>query len=201
VTNENYNHIAETYRIAKKLRVDVFRLQFGIFTTASLESASSRAYRDAFGVSPRYWKGFIRNVTDIDPGVVERQIKQIRLDAKINRGIIYRQIPSGSFDIYGYFINPERNLFDDVCTVAWKYIQIMPNGDIVLCMDFADLVGGNIRKVDWREVWNGEQFRKFRLRILRDGTFPACSRCCTYFSSISDSRLKHLTKILVPFIH
>ena len=196
VTSQNYKYALETYGIAKQLGVDVFRLQLGIFTTEPLERISSQMYQDVFGIRPSYWKGFIRDVSEINPAVIKEQLKAIQEDVSRNKKILFRQIPSCSFDIHDYFFAPGKSLLNDRCTVPWKYLQVLPNGDIVLCMDFADLIGGNIRVDDWRNAWNGEKFKKFRNHILENGTFPSCSRCCTYFSSISESKAKRFAKSL-----
>jgi radical SAM protein with 4Fe4S-binding SPASM domain len=56
--------------------------------------------------------------------------------------------------------------------------QIAPNGDVVTCRDYPDVVVGNIQTQSLLEAWNGERMLQFR-RVLKghDGVLPICTRC------------------------
>lgn len=189
LAEENHKYIRKTYELAKNLHADTFHLQFGIFTSKDLEKKSSVIYKNKFAVDPYYWKSFVRDTKHINPEVIKEQIEYIREDVIAYKNITYRQTPPFDFNISDYFFKPEKILDNKKCLVPWQYIQIMPNGDIALCMDFPDLVGGNIINVAWKKIWNGPKFRLFREHILTEGIFPASSRCCTYFQSQPKVRL------------
>jgi MoaA/NifB/PqqE/SkfB family radical SAM enzyme len=189
---ENQEYIFDTYEIAKALGADIFHVQFGIFTTPQLERQSAASYYEDFGITPKFWKGFIRDTAGMQPQVIDQQIQRVRRDVRSPSGILYRQTPEFAFDTAEYFFKPEKLLKENTCRVPWQYIQIMSNGDVTLCVDFTDTVAGNIKQEPWADIWNNGTFRRFRRRILKKGIFPASSRCCTYLAT--DSRFLPLIK-------
>jgi radical SAM protein with 4Fe4S-binding SPASM domain len=80
--------------------------------------------------------------------------------------------------IGAYFLNHEEKFGYAHCTAPWVMAQISPNGDIVTCRDFPDVVVGNITTESILDAWNGERMLQFR-RVLKrhDGVLPICTRC------------------------
>lgn len=191
---ENQHHIYDTYKVALESGADVFHLQFPTFTSRYLESLASAEYRADFGKEPFFWKGFIREFDKIDHLAIDGQIDDIRRDVKRHKRIVFRQTPSFAFSTEEYFKYPETPLTAVPCTFPWDIMQIMPDGSMTMCADFPDLVGGNIRNQNWKVIWNGDKFCSFRKRILNDGVFPACSRCCNRFCD--RSRLHFFGRLL-----
>jgi radical SAM protein with 4Fe4S-binding SPASM domain len=83
-------------------------------------------------------------------------------------------------EIRTYYEHPENLFGYKNCVAPWFQLDVMPNGDVVTCRDFPDFVTGNIMEKPVLDIYNGEQYRKFRraLRSCENGVFPACSRCC-----------------------
>jgi len=82
-------------------------------------------------------------------------------------------------DLFTYYHHPEKAVKDyTTCYMAWRSPHILANGDVVLAyLCFANSMG-NINNKDLKEIWNGEEFIKFR-KFIRDnkGSTPACWRC------------------------
>jgi len=176
LTKENQKHIEETARIARALGADSFAVSHGIFTTESLIEASRAQYEREFGLSARYWSGFLRDTSAMDPAMIGQGITQARriFSASLNR------YPAYSFDLERYFHDPSRQLCTLPCTVPWHHLQVMPQGDAALCEDFPDIIAGNVVKEDPLAVWNNDLYRHFRNVVRKNGIFPACNRCCSY---------------------
>jgi MoaA/NifB/PqqE/SkfB family radical SAM enzyme len=177
LTESNAAHIADTARVALELGVDAFALTFGIFTTAELAASSARQFREDFGVAPRFYQGFVRDVTRMEPAAIAAQVAE----ARRLWGSRYKQYPPVAFTVSDYFRHPERALVSSPCIAPWSVMQVMPNGDVAYCSDFADLVAGNVRAQDPREVWNGPVSRAWRRRIRTRGIYEAETRCCDYY--------------------
>jgi radical SAM protein with 4Fe4S-binding SPASM domain len=190
LTLENQKNIIDTYEIARQMGVDVFSFQLGLFTTNELEKISSSRFQKEFGCNPRFWKGFIRNMSGMDIEAVSEQINYIKNDSILHRKIAYHQTPNFEFDLQEYFFKPENQLTNRKCLIPWRYLEIRPDGDIALCIDFPELIAGNIMHQNWKDIWNNEVNRKFRETISQNGIFPSCSRCCAYLDSCSSSRLR-----------
>jgi MoaA/NifB/PqqE/SkfB family radical SAM enzyme len=189
ITPENQTCITQTYGLAKDLKVDIFHLQFGIFTSAELERSSAALFEAAFGFAPRYWQGFVRDVSRLDPHRIQAQVNLVSEDARRSRALIYRQTPSFEVDIEQYYRRPQETMRTWKCDIPWKYMQVMPDGEAVYCCDFPDFAAGNVLREGLDQVWNNEKSRRFRGYILKNGIFPACSRC--------DTHLEDTTKLKV----
>jgi radical SAM protein with 4Fe4S-binding SPASM domain len=54
----------------------------------------------------------------------------------------------------------------------------MPNGDVVTCRDYPDVVVGNIKEKSILELWNNDKMRGFRNLLKEEGgLLPVCTRC------------------------
>jgi radical SAM protein with 4Fe4S-binding SPASM domain len=185
LTEANQGEIRNLYEEAKRLGVDVFHVQFGIFSTRSLIATSEARFRHAFAAEPRFFRGFERDVSRMRAGAILEQLAWIQRDVDRHGALLFRQTPADSCDIDDYFHQPQRFLGRPQCAVPWKYMQVMPNGDVAFCMDFPDFIAGNVRSEDWVSIWNGSRARKFRDQLMAGGPFAACSRCCTLLASSS----------------
>ena len=174
LTAENQSSIVETARIAKSLCVDTFAVQFGIFTTADIAVASSRQANEEFGRAPTFFSAFVRDTSDMNPELIQRQVTQVRQEW----GDRFKSYPPIRFDVREYFEHPERPLVGGQCTTPWMSMQIMPNGSMAFCSDFPDFAVGNVIEDDPLKLWNGRGSRAWRNRIRTKGTFAAENRCC-----------------------
>ena len=185
LTEANQGEIRNLYEEAKRLGVDVFHVQFGIFSTRSLIATSEARFRHAFAAESRFFRGFERDVSRMQASAIQEQLAWIQRDVDRHGALLFRQTPADPCDIDDYFHQPQRFLTRPQCAVPWKYMQVMPNGDVAFCMDFPDFIAGNVRSEDWVSIWNGSRARKFRDELMAGGPFAACSRCCTLLASSS----------------
>jgi MoaA/NifB/PqqE/SkfB family radical SAM enzyme len=177
LTEENQGSLAETAAIAWRLGVDYFAVTFGIFTTAELAEESGEQFRREFGVEPKFYHGFVRDMSRMDPAVIAGQVREV----KRLWGPRYKQYPPMDFDIADFFHRPQTPLTRKQCISPWMTMQVMANGELAYCEDFADLVIGNVRERDPLALWNGPASRAWRRRIRTKGIFPAETRCTSYF--------------------
>jgi MoaA/NifB/PqqE/SkfB family radical SAM enzyme len=179
LTEENQGSIVTTAEIARSLGVDYFAVTFGIFTTPELAQQSSEQLQDEFGVKPKFYHGFVRDMSRMDPELITGQIREVRR----LWGSRYKQYPPMEFDVADYFQKPERPMVQKPCVSPWLTMQVMTNGEMAFCEDFADLTVGNVADHDPIALWNGAASRSWRRRIRTKGIFPAESRCTSYYLS------------------
>lgn len=66
------------------------------------------------------------------------------------------------------------------CPVPWIGLNIMPNldvtpgGGVLGC----NQVVGSLKEGSIKEIWNGKRMKEFRKKIIANGIFPACAKCC-----------------------
>ncbi|HEV2863079.1 MAG TPA: radical SAM protein [Pyrinomonadaceae bacterium] len=181
VTAENAEHILETAEIVNGLGVDYFALQAGMFTTPELLGRTETRFRETFGMTPRLWRGFLRDTSGIDPQSLANQEKIIRESTRTFKFKRYPKLGVKGFDYDAYFKSPASVFGEKICHVPWKRAVVMPNGDVVGCPLFPEAKMGNVREQKFTEIWNGRGMRTFRRSLSEDGLFPSCGRCCDLY--------------------
>lgn len=67
------------------------------------------------------------------------------------------------------------------CMAPWISLSNQPNGNIKPCCIYIDRTKfGNLYQNDINEIWNGEEYKNFRKRLLNDEKSPGCERCYKY---------------------
>ena len=61
------------------------------------------------------------------------------------------------------------------CTAPWTTMRLLADGTFEPCLHY---VIGNVAETPLWELWNCPRMRHFRVRLVRNGLFPACVRCC-----------------------
>ncbi len=175
INKENQNYLFDMAKIAEELCVDVFAINFPVFTTPELERKTDDLFKSELGIESKFWKGFINNTAGIDCGIVEEQIKKVRSS---NWKFIYRQFPlnTNHFNIRTHFCRPDIVHEDRKCLLPWALAVILPNGDVATCWDHPDYIVDNILNEKFIDIWNNKKMRKFR-GIIKEKIFPTCSRC------------------------
>lgn len=181
ITVENTDHILETAQLVDELGVDYYKMQLGMFTTPELLERTKARFAETFGVTPKLWNGFLRDVSRIDSQSLANQEKLIREKTWTFKFKRYPKHDVKGFDYDSYFKSPESVFGEKICHVPWKRAVVMPNGDVVGCPWFPEAGMGNVRERKFTEIWNGSGMRKFRKSLSEDGLFPSCSRCCDLY--------------------
>lgn len=63
------------------------------------------------------------------------------------------------------------------CLFVWRALFVEPDGSVIPCQHYGQMVMGNVREQSLLEIWNRPEYREMR-RVVRHGDLPACTRCC-----------------------
>lgn len=143
------------------------------------EDMRTRLERVGTEVKMSYTECIAVDTPSIDPEVIWQGIERIRAHAKGTSTMFYPELTHD--EVRTYYSDPCRLLKHDHAICGWIFTHVLPNGDVSPCLG---LVAGNITQQPFAEIWNGEEFRRFR-RLLRERrVLPICSRCCVFFRDI-----------------
>jgi radical SAM protein with 4Fe4S-binding SPASM domain len=181
VTTENQHHLLETAQLVDQLGVDYFKLQLGVFTNPDLLARTEARFTQSFGVPPKLWAGYVRDMSGIDTEAVAQQEQAIRARRWSFAAGRYPKRSVQGFEFESYFKTPDKVFGEKLCHVPWKRAVIRPNGDVVGCPLFPEARLGNIKEQKFAEIWNGFQMRNFRQSLTQEGLFPTCARCCELY--------------------
>ncbi len=175
VGTANQASLLEMAHIAEELGVDIFALNFPVFTTLPLLQQTRDAWIRHLGVTPDHWTAFTQDPTEIDCDLVERQVTAIRTGKWT---FSYRQFPAvRGFDVRTHLRRPEiPHKVARGCWLASRLAVVLPNGDVATCWDHPDYIVGNVTTERQEDIWRGRRYRTFRSVVGRQA-FPSCARC------------------------
>jgi radical SAM protein with 4Fe4S-binding SPASM domain len=61
------------------------------------------------------------------------------------------------------------------CVSPWTVMYVTPSGEVYPCLNYRV---GSLREQPLATLWNSDRYRKFRLRLKRQGLFADCCGCC-----------------------
>jgi len=80
-------------------------------------------------------------------------------------------------EILAWYGDPDNFPIKEYCFYPWVTSRIAPNGTVYLCQNQV-VEMGSLRKNTFEEIWNGDEYNKFRRSLRMKGMFPGCNRCC-----------------------
>jgi len=178
ISQTNQAVLHETLELASTLKPDLLVVYYSWFTSEALGKKHTEIMKKELGVEPFAWKSYVRDLSGLDTAVIRQQVEKIGA-SEFGRPVIFVPKIEPS-EVERYYRNPEDFLGWSKCLAPWFQVDIMPNGDVVNCRDFPDIVMGNIKDAPILEIYNSEKFRAFRKVLMKapNGVFPTCSRCC-----------------------
>ena len=153
------------------------------FVTQNMSSRSNQQYGDICVSTPTCISGidfsvFTRRVADLLSVQTSSILKIYTEFASFSPNIVKSE------DIYNFYNHPEKYISNHTqCTTPWRAAQIFCNGDVGVSTRCFNLSFGNITKESFSDIWNGERINSFRKSLSKteNGSFPACTRCCSVF--------------------
>ncbi|HEU5182763.1 MAG TPA: radical SAM protein [Candidatus Polarisedimenticolia bacterium] len=180
VSPGNQDVLLKTYETVEALGADRMILSQLWFTTEEIGRANEAYFREKFSAHAGSWKGFVMDVSSLDPDLIGSQMREMaRRDKSLPLSFLPDLHPG---QIAAYYRKPSEAFGKTRCLVPWLEAEILPNGDVTPCSDRPDLIMGNVRRQRFGEIWNNEPYQTFRRAMREDGLFPYCSRCCGLWS-------------------
>lgn len=137
-------------------------------------------YCKNYSISDSAVSCFLPNKIDIK--VLVKNIEEIK--AKYKNQKIYFSPDMSMEKLRIYYNNPECFINRKECIIPWLSTGINSNGDVIVSSICFNHVMGNIRESNLLDIWNGEEYRKFRRILKQENAFSVCSRCCNIFNQI-----------------
>lgn len=68
------------------------------------------------------------------------------------------------------------------CLSIKSRMDVFPNGEVISCKFFPEMLAGNLKQESVGEIWQGCQFSKIRETIDTEGLMPVCAKCNLLYS-------------------
>ena len=158
------------------LGVDWILLNPGWFITEPQARAYEKKLGQLFGLTPKTHLGYLAPYA-LDRDEYIRQLRLIRHHKWPIQISSYLKRPE---DIAAYLDAPDRPIQNSSCHKQWIRMDVTPAGEVCPCIQFPDVVCGDLRHHSAADIWNSPEYARFRAAI-REQLLPVCPKCnCLY---------------------
>ncbi len=176
ISNYNYNVLTEFLDGIKDLVIGSISFSHLNFVTGEMARKHNRIYGSQFPATPSSISSV--NLSEIDIDILFDQIHKVKQTCR-NCSFtpeLTREQLTVFYQSPEILLNGHSN-----CRIPWNVAQIFANGDVGVSTRCFNITFGNIYEEKFEKIWNGERMKNFRNELLKEGVFPACSRCCGVF--------------------
>ncbi|MDR2579350.1 MAG: SPASM domain-containing protein [Chitinispirillales bacterium] len=178
ISNSNYARLTEIHKLVFD-KAQLHPYYFGWFITPQRAEMHEKIFETRFGCKPKNYEGYLKSCfNDVDPKVTAEQIKEIKTMSK-GKVCIPQFIPGieTEKEIRRYYSDHSWHCGYPKCESIYYVAEVSPDGRVTPCRDYQDFTAGNINEQGFYDIWNGEEFKRFR-REMKKGLMPVCTRCC-----------------------
>ena len=182
VNNENVGDLYHLVEYFEQLNIDLLMICLPWYISSKTCTGMDECYKDKFSwlghyqeEVPRTWYGFQYRLKEEYYPVLKEQIEKIIVRSwKIN--LLY--LPDfDKVNIDEYLEDSYQNLYQKkMCLGVSIRTDIAPNGSVFACKHFHEFTMGNVFDSSLKEIWNGENYHRFRQQLNND-IMPVCSKC------------------------
>jgi MoaA/NifB/PqqE/SkfB family radical SAM enzyme len=172
VAHETLDALTEMVDVASDLGVDAIGLNHLMFSTPEEVEETVRLIGtgDASIIST-----FVTRDPGLDPERVQRQVTALAARCRA-RGIRFDMRPKVKPAIVESYYTPGTKL-EGRCLYPFLYARVSFSGKAYFC-PFIRVEVGDLTTQSLEEVWTGAPYVALRKRLVENGIFPVCRRCC-----------------------
>lgn len=172
VAHETLDALTDMVDVAEQLGVDAIGLNHLMYSTPDEVDETVRLLGtgDAASIST-----FVTTDPGLDPERVRRQVERLAARCR-ERGVRFDMRPKVKGSILEPYYTPGSSL-EGRCLYPFLYARVSFSGKAYFC-PFIRIEVGDLTKQSLEEVWTGEPYVALRRRLVENGIFPVCRRCC-----------------------
>lgn len=182
ISPTSYRGLGEMPQVARSLSIGTIAIVPYYYVPEFVGKAYERELREHFDCPAFSWRGFHHEQSGVDFSVFRDEYRKYR--ATLGDVYSYPYMDLAEDEYEAWFGDPVSQVGPVHCTNVEKLIDIQPSGDANFCVDFPDVVIGNVRQSTIHDVWNSERAARFRA-YRRKAPLSVCHRCgAKYMSEI-----------------
>jgi MoaA/NifB/PqqE/SkfB family radical SAM enzyme len=172
VAQESLEALDRMVEVAAELGVDAIGLNHLMFSTPE-EVAETVRLTGADNASA------IATFVTADPGLDVAVVREkvAALERKCRRhNVLFDYRPKVHPPLIENYYTPGARL-EGRCLYPFLHARVSFSGKVYFC-PFIRIEVGDLTKSSLEEVWNGDKYVELRRRLVENGIFPVCRRCC-----------------------
>jgi len=172
VAHESLAALDQMVDVAEELGVDAIGLNHLMYSTPEEVAETVRL----IGASDA---SVIATFVTPDPGLdmeqVRRQVTALQEKCR-QKNVLFDYRPKVHDQLIEHYYTPGAKL-DGRCLYPFLHARVSFSGKVYFC-PFIRLEVGDLTQSSLEEIWNGERYVDLRRRLVENGIFPVCRRCC-----------------------
>src|SRR5688500_1792139 len=172
VTHESLDALDQMVEVAEELGVDAIGLNHLMFSTPEEVEETVRLIGagDASAIAT-----FVTADPGLDLAVVQRQVASLEEKCR-RKNVLFDYRPKVHPQLMKNYYTPGAKL-EGRCLYPFLHARISFSGKVYFC-PFIRIEVGDLAESSLEEIWNGERYVNLRRRLVENGIFPVCRRCC-----------------------
>jgi MoaA/NifB/PqqE/SkfB family radical SAM enzyme len=172
VTHESLEALDQMVDVAEELGVDAIGMNHLMFSTPEEVAETVRLIgaEDASVIAT-----FITPDPGLDIEVVREKVAALEEKCR-RKNVLFDFRPKVHPQLIDNYYTPGAKL-EGRCLYPFLHARVSFSGKVYFC-PFIRVEVGDLAESSLEEVWNGDRYVELRRRLLENGIFPVCRRCC-----------------------
>ncbi len=172
VAHETLDALDRMVEVAEELGIDAIGLNHLMFCTPEDAAETVRM----IGASdPSVITTFVTPDPGLDLGRVRKQVAALQSRCRA-KNILFDYRPKVHDQLIENYYTPGARL-EGRCLYPFLHARISFSGKVYFC-PFIRVEVGDLTRQSLEEIWNSETYVALRRKLVENGLFPACRRCC-----------------------
>ncbi|MDQ3489424.1 MAG: radical SAM protein, partial [Acidobacteriota bacterium] len=172
VAHESLDALDEMVEVAQELGVDAIGLNHLMFSTPEEVAETVRL----LGVDdPSVIATFVTHDPGLDIARVRTKVAALQEKCR-KRNVLFDYRPKVHPQLIENYYTPGAKL-DGRCLYPFLQARVSFSGKVYFC-PFIRVEVGDLHTQSLEEIWNGDKLVDLRKRLVENGLFPVCRRCC-----------------------
>ena len=172
VAHESLDALDQMVEVAEELGVDAIGLNHLMYSTPEEVAETVRLIGapDASVIAT-----FVTTDPGLDLQKVKRQVASLEEKCR-RKNVLFDYRPKVHRQLMENYYTPGAKL-DGRCLYPFLHARVSFSGKVYFC-PFIRVEVGDLSTSTLEEIWNGERYVSLRRRLVENGIFPVCRRCC-----------------------
>jgi MoaA/NifB/PqqE/SkfB family radical SAM enzyme len=172
VAHESLESLDRMVDVAEELGVDAIGLNHLMYSTPEevAETVRLLGVPDASAIAT-----FVTPDPGLDIARVRAQVAALQEKCRA-RNVLFDFRPKVHPQLMESYYTPGAPL-DGRCLYPFLHARVSFSGKVYFC-PFIRIEVGDLAKSSLEEIWNGDRYVELRKKLVDNGLFPVCRRCC-----------------------
>ena len=175
VAHESLEALDQMVDVAEELGVDAIGLNHLMYSTPEEVAETIRLIDPSGGTDASVISTFVTPDPGLDVQRVREKVTSLMEKCR-RKNVLFDFRPKVRPELMENYYTPGAKL-QGRCLYPYLHARVSFSGKVYFC-PFIRVEVGDLTKSSLEEIWNGDKYVSMRKRLVENGIFPVCRRCC-----------------------